>query len=213
VSIVNRGNHNSPGARWDLGRIVAELRASRGKSQERRRNGAIIEMPSRDALREILDGLFAALFPTHFGMAEFTEEGVDYFVGHKLDATLRILLQQVERELQFASPDGEADRARRAFEITHRFAERLPHVRALLETDILAAYQGDPAARSIEEVRFCYPGITGITHHRLAHELYLLDLPLLARIIAELAHSATGIDIHPGAGLRAASSSITAPAS
>ena len=68
------------------------------------------------------------------------------------------------------------ERTRRAFEITHQFAARLPHVRALLETDILAAYQGDPAARSIEEVRFCYPGITGITHHRLAHELYLLDL-------------------------------------
>ena len=91
----------------------------------------------------------------------------------------------------------------RAFEITHQFAARLPHVRALLETDILAAYQGDPAARSIEEVRFCYPGITGITHHRLAHELYLLDLPLLARIVAELAHSATGIDIHPGAEIDA----------
>ena len=156
-------------------------------------------MPSREALQEILDGLFAALFPTHFGLADFTEEGVDYFVGHKLDATLRALLHQVERELQFSSPESAADRARRAFEITHRFAARLPHVRALLETDILAAYQGDPAARSIEEVRFCYPGITGITHHRLAHELYILELPLLARIIAELAHSATGIDIHPGA--------------
>jgi len=156
-------------------------------------------MPSREALHEIIDGLFAALFPTHFGLADFTDEGVDYFVGHKLDATLRILLRQVERELQFASPADEHERKRRAFEITHQFAARLPHVRALLETDILAAYQGDPAARSIEEVRFCYPGITGITHHRLAHELYLLDLPLLARIVAELAHSATGIDIHPGA--------------
>ncbi len=203
MSVRKNGSDAAQGARWDLGRIVAELRASRGKSQERRRDGAIIEMPSREALREIIDGLFAALFPTHFGLADFTEEGVDYFVGHKLDATLRILLQQIERELQFASPDGESERARRAFEITHRFAERLPHVRALLETDILAAYQGDPAARSIEEVRFCYPGITGITHHRLAHELYLLDLPLLARIIAELAHSATGIDIHPGADIDA----------
>ena len=202
MSIIHKESDGSAGARWDLGRIVAELRASRGKSQERRRNGAIIEMPSREALREIIDGLFAALFPTHFGLADFTEEGIDYFVGHKLDATLRILLQQIERELQFASPEGDSDRAR-AFEITHKFAERLPHVRALLETDILAAYQGDPAARSIEEVRFCYPGITGITHHRLAHELYRLDLPLLARIIAELAHSATGIDIHPGADIDA----------
>jgi serine O-acetyltransferase len=203
VSIGGNGSLSAAGARWDLGRIVAQLRASRGKSQDLMRNGAIIEMPSREALREILDGLFAALFPTHFGLADFTEEGVDYFVGHKLDATLRILMHQIERELKFASPDGDADRARRAFEITYQFAERLPDVRALLETDILAAYQGDPAARSIEEVRFCYPGITGITHHRLAHELYLLELPLLARIIAELAHSATGIDIHPGAEIGA----------
>ena len=204
MSIIANGSDTSPSARWDLHRIVAELRASRGRSHdERRRNGVIIEMPSRKALREIIDGLFAALFPTHFGLADFTEEGVDYFVGHKLDATLRILLHQVERELQFASTASGAARSRRAFEITHEFAERLPHMRALLESDILAAYQGDPAARSVEEVCFCYPGITGITHHRLAHELYLLELPLLARIIAELAHSATGIDIHPGAEIDA----------
>lgn len=187
-------------ARWNLDRIVAELRASRGRSpQDRRRNGAVIEMPSRQALREILEGLFAVLFPTHFGSPDLTDEGIDYFVGHRLDAVLRMLFHQVKHELQFAAPQGDPDLAQPAFEITREFAERLPRVRALLESDIQAAYQGDPAARSIEEVRFCYPGITGLTHHRLAHELYLLQLPLLARIIAELAHSATGIDIHPGA--------------
>jgi serine O-acetyltransferase len=204
MSAGNKVSDGAGGARWDLSRIVAELRASRGESpQERRRDGAIIEMPSRDAAREILDGLLAALFPIHFGLPDLTEEGVDYFVGHKLDATLRMLLHQVERELQFATSQDESDCSRRALEITRQFAARLPRVRALLETDILAAYQGDPAAKSIEEVRFCYPGITGITHHRLAHELYLLELPLLARIIAELAHSATGIDIHPGAEIDA----------
>ena len=159
-------------------------------------------MPSREALRDILDGLFAVLFPTYFGLPDLTDEGIDYFVGHKLDATVRSLDKQVERELQFASKqthDGSVDQAGRAFQITCEFATRLPHVRALLEEDIQAAYQGDPAAKSIEEVRFCYPGITAITHHRLAHELYLLGVPLLARIIAEIAHSATGIDIHPGA--------------
>ena len=189
-----------PPARWDLDRIVAELRASRGRSQQdRRRNGAVIEMPSREALRQILDGLFAVLFPTHFGLPDLTDEGIDYFVGHKLDAVLGMLFHQVKRELQFAAPQRAPDLAQPALEITREFAERLPRVRALLESDIQAAYQGDPAARSIEEVRFCYLGITGLTHHRLAHELYLLELPLLARTIAELAHSATGIDIHPGA--------------
>jgi serine O-acetyltransferase len=194
-----RDHYGLPG-HWDLSRIVAELHASRGRShQDRLRNGAIIEMPSREALREILDGLFAVLFPTHFGSPDLTEEGIDYFVGHTLDATLRRFVDQVKRELKFSSNLSGEDRLTRSFEITREFAGSLPRVRALLESDIQAAYQGDPAARSIEEVRFCYPGITGVTHHRLAHELYLLGLPLLARIISELAHSATGIDIHPGA--------------
>jgi serine O-acetyltransferase len=197
----------SSNTHWELDRIVAELRASRGKSR-RDRNGtiAVFEMPSREALRSIIDGLFGALFPTHFGLPDLTDEGIDYFVGHTLDATLRLLHQQVKRELQFASLDREETKAhqtRRAFEITREFAKRLPKVRALLETDIHAAYQGDPAAKSIEEVRFCYPGITGITHHRIAHELHLLSAPLLARIVAEIAHSATGIDIHPGAKIGA----------
>jgi serine O-acetyltransferase len=191
-------------ANWDLDRIVAELRKSRGRSQaERNGSKAIFEMPSRETLREILDGLFGALFPTHFGLADLTEEGIDYFVGHTLDATLRSLLQQVRRELKFSSVLSEENRAIQSFELTREFAARLPKVRALLEGDIQAAYQGDPAAKSIEEVRFCYPGITGMTHHRIAHELYLLGVPLLARIIAEIAHSSTGIDIHPGAEIDA----------
>jgi len=130
-----------------------------------------------------------------------SEEGIDYFVGQTLDATLRELQIQAQRELQFEGRhrDNSESAKARAFEITREFASRLPRVRALLEKDIQAAYQGDPAAKSIEEVRFCYPGITAITHHRLAHELYQLGVPLLARFIAESAHSATGIDIHPGA--------------
>ena len=199
----DNGHDGSSAAHWELDRIVAELRTSRGKAR-RDRNGtvAVFEMPSRDALHTIIDGLFAALFPTHFGLPDLTDEGIDYFVGHTLDATLRSLLQQVQRELLFASLDreeSEAEQARRAFEITREFARQLPKLRALLESDIQAAYQGDPAAKSIEEVRFCYPGITAIAHHRIAHELYLLGVPLLARIMAELAHSSTGIDIHPGA--------------
>jgi serine O-acetyltransferase len=192
------------GAQWELDRIVAELRQSRGKSRSNDHgHRAVFEMPSRETLREILEGLFGALFPTHYGLSDLTDEGIDYFVGHTLDATLRSLQQQVSRELRFSSALTEKDRALDSFRITREFAARLPRVRALLETDIHAAYQGDPAATSIEEVRFCYPGITGMTHHRLAHELNLLGAPLLARIIAEIAHSATGIDIHPGAEIGA----------
>jgi len=195
------GSFDAAASHWDLDRIVAELRTSRAGARQSRKGGGG-EMPSREALVSILDGLFAALFPTHFGLPDLTDEGIDYFVGHSLDATLRALVKQVQRELQFNAQQFDASgagQAREAFEITREFAARLPRVRAMLESDIQAAYQGDPAAKSIEEVRFCYPGITAMTHHRLAHELYLLGAPLLARIVAENAHSTTGIDIHPGA--------------
>jgi serine O-acetyltransferase len=200
---MNSYDHNAdavPDVHWDLDRIVAELRQSRGRSRKND-NGrrAVFEMPSSDALRAVLQGLFGALFPTHFGLSDVTDEGIDYFVGHSLDATLRSLQHQVSRELRFSSNLTANDHGRRSFHIMREFAVRLPRMRAPLESDIHAAYQGDPAAKTIEEVRFRYPGITEMTHHRLAHELYLLGAPLLARIIAELAHSATGIDIHPGA--------------
>jgi serine O-acetyltransferase len=188
-------------AHWDLDRIVTDLRVSRARAGQDCASGAC-EMPSREALRTILEGLCAALFPTHLGLPDLNDEGIDYFVGHTLDATLRSLHQQVQRELQFTaqqSAPGKDGLGGRALEMTRDFAALLPHVHALLESDIQAAYQGDPAAKSIQEVRLCYPGITAMLHHRLAHELYMLGAPLLARVIAELAHSATGIDIHPGA--------------
>jgi serine O-acetyltransferase len=79
------------------------------------------------------------------------------------------------------------------------FSLALPKIRSLLDADVLAAYEGDPAARSVDEVLLCYPGILAMIHHRLAHQLHVLGVPLLARIVAELAHGQTGIDIHPGA--------------
>ncbi len=200
------GNGGIAGSDWNLDTIVAELRASRAGSQAGGKREQAAPLPSRKAVARIIDGLFAGLFPTHFVLPDLTDEGIDYFVGQTLDAALRSLVNQVRLELQFASrqPDQSSrDQARQAIRITREFAACLPKVRALLENDILAAYQGDPAAKSVEEVRVCYPGIWAITHHRLAHQLYLLGVPLLARIIAELAHSATGIDIHPGAKIGA----------
>ncbi len=200
------GSGGIAGSDWNLDTIVAELRASRAGSQAAGKHEQAAPLPSRKAVARIIDGLFAALFPTHFVLPDLTDEGIDYFVGQTLDAALRSLVNQVRLELQFASrqPDQSSrDQAQQATRITREFAARLPEVRALLENDILAAYQGDPAAKSVEEVRVCYPGIWAITHHRLAHQLYLLGVPLLARIIAELAHSATGIDIHPGAKIGA----------
>lgn len=190
------------GAGLEIDTVVAELRTLRLESLEnRQRRDRPPELPSRKVLIGIADGLSAALFPHRLGLPELTNQSVDYYVGHMLDVTLRDLLVQVRRELRFASgldATSNTDREQAAA-ITQAFAKRLPHIRGLLESDIQAAYEGDPAARSIDEILVCYPGFTAITHYRLAHELHSLGAPLIARMISEIAHSATGIEIHPGA--------------
>lgn len=182
---------------WGVDELVIKLRQLREQSLEiRRRRDRPPKLPSRKELQKILDGLGAVLFPNRLGLPDLNDEGIDYFVGHTLDTLLRELYTQIRRELQFIEV---ADPYQQAVTITREFAKRLPEVRTLLDSDIQAAYEGDPAARSPDEVLVCYPGITAIMHHRLAHILYQLGAPLVARITAEIAHSATGIDIHPGA--------------
>lgn len=190
----------------DIAPIVAELHAMRVRSLElRQRESHPPKLPSRTVLREIVEGLATVLYPNRLGTGDQTDEGIDFFVGHTLDATLRKLVVQIQRELRFAAeqagdlnPDGDLI-LRRAVAIARQFVPTLPKVRGLLDSDLQAAFEGDPAARSVDEVLVCYPGIAAITNHRLAHELYLLGLPLIARMISEIAHSVTGIDIHPGA--------------
>ena len=191
------------GPSWNLEPIVAGLRDRRaGSEQSPEHEWTAERLPSGRVLGGIVEGLVAALFPKHFGGPDQTDEGVDYFVGHTLDAALRLLLEQVRRELRVAArPPAEQTEAvdERGITIVRDFAAGLPGIRAQLEHDIAAAFRGDPAARSLDEVLSCYPGITAVAHHRLAHALHALGTPLLARMIAEIAHSATGIDIHPGA--------------
>jgi serine O-acetyltransferase len=187
---------------WGIDLLVAQLRELRVQSLEiRRRRDRPPKLPSRKILSGILDGLGAVLFPNRLGLPNLNNEGIDYFVGHTLDTVLRELYKQIRQELKFVSgQDDLNDEAHeQAIVITREFAARLPAIRVLLDTDIQAAYEGDPAARSPDEVLVCYPGINAILHHRLAHILYQLGTPLVARIIAEIAHSSTGIDIHPGA--------------
>ena len=164
---------------WNIDAIVADLRTLRTTAAGRQPGMRPPKLPSQKALVNILDGLSAALFPNRLGLPELTDEGVDYYVGNTLDTTLRQLLEQVRRELQFSIGHATDDNTIRdqALAITREFAGRLPEVRRLLEGDIRAAYQGDPAARSVDEVLVCYPGITAVTHHRLAHVLYGLGAP------------------------------------
>lgn len=187
------------GDELDISRIVQELRNVRLASLEHRnRLNRPPKLPSRKALAEVVDGLGAALFPNRLGMPDLREEGIDYFVGHTLDVALRELLVQVCLELRLID-DAAQHRQERAMQLVRDFAAQLPTVRLLLDSDIRAAYEGDPAARSVDEVLVCYPGIAAIMHYRLAHVLHGLGVPLIARMITEIAHSATGIDIHPGA--------------
>jgi serine O-acetyltransferase len=159
-------------------------------------------MPSRDALIEIVESLRSVLFPGYFGASEFSHESVPFHVGATLDRALRSMQEQIKKALSFVceeEPQSCTECEERAREITQAFLTRLPHVRRLLAADVQAAYEGDPAAISAEEVVICYPAILATTNYRLAHELYRLDVPLLPRIITEHAHGITGIDIHPGA--------------
>ncbi|WP_153101849.1 serine O-acetyltransferase EpsC [Paraburkholderia hayleyella] len=193
---------NVPSHHWGLEPIVAALRASREKLHRTRHPRGIRELPSRDSVVNIVNGLRAALFPTHYGAPDLTDETVDYYVGHTLESTLRLLAEQIRRALRFLpeyADTSELELRLQAYAIATEFAKQLPGIRALLVSDIQAAFAGDPAAQHITEILLCYPGICAMTHHRLAHALYRLGVPLLARFINEIAHSATGIDIHPGA--------------
>jgi len=187
----------------DVENIVAELRALRMASLQSRNRGhdKPPKLPSRKILMGVAEGLSAALFPNRLGSSEFADEGIDYYVGHTLNMTLRELMVQIQHELHYnaglevlSNEDREQSIA-----ITQAFAKRLPEVRSLLESDIIAAYEGDPAARNVDEVLVCYPGIMAITHYRLAHVLHGLGAPLIARMFSEIAHSVSGIEIHPGA--------------
>lgn len=189
--------------------IVASLRTVRQQWREAQRRTPEPggrEFPSRDALGRIVESLKGALFPMRLGPTDLYPEGEDFYVGHTLETALHELLEQVQLELRYVARHqnlNDAGIATQALEATRALAAELPAIRRLLDSDVLAAYQGDPAARSVDEVLLCYPGVLAIIHHRIAHKLYTLGLPLLARIIAELSHGQTGIDIHPGAQIGA----------
>jgi len=191
------------GGDWPLDDVVAGLRAARQdwRDHHRLHEPRGRELPSTEALDAIVQGLRGALFPLRLGPPTLRPEAEDYYIGHMLDTQLQALRQQMLLELGSATGQDASspELLARADTLVADFARELPTIRRLLDADVLAAFQGDPAARSVDEVLLCYPGITAMIHHRLAHRLYTLGVPLLARIVAELAHSRTGIDIHPGA--------------
>lgn len=191
--------------KWNVDSVVAELRLIRDRSlNARQREGRHEKLPSRKHLASIIEHLGMAIFPNRLGVRDRAHGNIDYFVGHMLDVTLSQLAEEVLHEFDFfdwqrADPTAHRERA---VVVVREFAARLPAIRNLLESDIRAAFEGDPAARSEDEVLVCYPGIHAIMHFRMAHELFQLGATLVARMITEIAHSETGIDIHPGATIR-----------
>jgi serine O-acetyltransferase len=161
-------------------------------------------LPSRVVVAELLDDLRAVLHPVHFGSADGIGRSLPYRIGVRLDKARQALEEQVRRGLEFACehvPNGARCTAcaLRAGEVSDLMVTRLPAIRRMVDADVSAAFEGDPALINVDEALFCYPGIRATLQHRLAHELYLLRVPLIPRIISELAHSETAIDIHPGA--------------
>lgn len=198
-------------AKWDISPVVQGLQQARHEWRERQNRIKEIggrELPSKEVLKSILDDLCGILFPMRLGPADLRQETEDYYISYTLDRVLNALYGQVKLALDYElksksrqnyEPDSAAI-SQKAEIVVQNFAKTLPQIRRLLDADVCAAYEGDPAAHSVDEVLLCYPGILAIIHHRLAHQLYP-HVPLLSRIISELAHSATGIDIHPGASI------------
>ncbi len=166
-------------------------------------------LPSRPEIIAIIEKLRQIIYPGYFGPPGLTSDNLKPRLADMVRDVSNQLYEQVRCCLRYRKQiaNGESDSQackdcdRDAAEILGKFLDRLPSVRALLATDVQAAFDSDPAATSTDETIFCYPGLLAITVQRLAHEFYLLDVPLLPRIMTEWSHGITGIDIHPGAEL------------
>jgi len=159
-------------------------------------------LPNRDAVIDLVKKLRELLFPGYFGKQNLTTQTLEYYVGELLGVIRGQLQEQVLNVLRHqATRHGSPclDVEGTAESIVQAFLNAIPRLRATLATDVQAAFEGDPAAGDTDEVIFSYPGIFAITVHRIAHELYVLRVPLIPRIMSEYAHALTGIDIHPGA--------------
>jgi len=161
------------------------------------------DLPSKKIVIEVLEDLITLLFPGYLGKTEITKANIKYLLGTTLASTYTRLTNEVEKSLKYICrkikecPEDICQK--RAQVVVREILEKLPEVRSLLSGDIQAAYDGDPAAVSNEEVILSYPCVLAITTYRIAHELYLRGVPLIPRIMSEHVHSLTGIDIHPGA--------------
>jgi Serine acetyltransferase len=186
-----------------LARAVAELSAPGACDAACLHISRDQPMPSLDALVEVVELLRAVLFPGFYGPSDVSDRTMPFYTGSALDRVLKLLAEQINRGYCFVCAKNNrqpcTDCESRAQIVALEFVRRLPKVRELLAGDVQAAFDGDPAAKTPGETIFCYPSIKALTNHRIAHQLHLLGVDIIPRIIGEMAHSDTGIDIHPGA--------------
>ena len=165
-------------------------------------------LPSSESLEKIIQLARAILFPGYFGKSQVNIHTIKYQIGVNVEQMYHMLCEQVLAGLCFSHvADADTDKVKvadrdltmHAHDIARELISRLPEIRRVLATDVEAAYNGDPAAKSHAEIIACYPVIKCLTNYRIAHELCLLGVPLIPRLMTELAHSETGIDINPGA--------------
>ncbi|MDR3332426.1 MAG: hypothetical protein LBT08_07345 [Synergistaceae bacterium] len=188
----------------DIAGIADAFLAPPSNGSERNIPYHTTDMPSLSELGAMMNLLRAAIFPGFFSPGGMGETSLRVQLASNLDTIFRILSEQIRLGMCFSSAGEEAACSRcgeMAQDMACDFMKSLPKIRGLIDSDVLAAYEGDPAAKSKAETIFCYPSLQIMTHHRIAHELYSLSVPVIPRIISEMAHSNTGIDIHPGASI------------
>lgn len=159
-------------------------------------------MPSIEKLRVIVEKVRQIVFPGYFGEINLRSETLPYYMGVLVDEVYELIAEQIFSGLCFCDLEDQRDlvgKRAKAEKIASEFVNGLAEFRRILITDVNAAYLGDPAANSVGEVIFCYPAIRAISSYRIAHSLFALGVPLIPRIITEMAHSETGIDINPEA--------------
>ncbi|MBP5366410.1 MAG: serine acetyltransferase [Bacteroidales bacterium] len=177
-----------------LARNVAVLSDLSDKEKRMRKDDS--RLPSVDAVKRIIELLRQIFFPGFFGAEICSRESRFYRVGVNMELLVKELEEQIM--LSFSSFNGGKTKEE-VEQITLQFIDRVPEIKRVLYTDIEAMFNSDPAVTSHGEIIFCYPIVQVMVHYRVAHELLKLKVPVLPRIITEMAHSATGIDIHPGA--------------
>ena len=186
----------------DILKTILKLSETEGFKDVCHENRQNDPMPSTDVLQEIVQLSRSILFPGYFGDAGVNVHTMMYHIGVNVDRLQLLLTKQIKAGICFECPlemqtGNEVDII--AQKTATAFIVQLPEIREKLHTDVIAAYNGDPAAKSFGEVIFCYPSIRAISNYRIAHALLQLGVPLIPRIITEMAHSEPGIDIHPGA--------------